>query len=97
MCVFKSGGVNEDLLATNDKQIMFYVDLEDEKIVSKEVVDNKKKGIMPAEDDSNDGDAKLHPVLLNQYPLCKGHSLVLLFAEEGLPQILSDELLGLVL
>lgn len=41
--------------------------------------------------------SKLHPVLINQYPLCEAHSLVLLFAEEGLPQVLSDELLGLVL
>lgn len=42
-------------------------------------------------------DGKLHPVLFNQYPLCDAHSLVLLFAEEGLPQVLSDELLVLVL
>lgn len=39
----------------------------------------------------------LHPVLFNQYPLCEDHSLILLFAREGLPQVLSDELLGLML
>lgn len=36
-------------------------------------------------------------MLFNQYPLCLNHSLFLLFAEAGLPQILSDELLLLVL
>ena len=36
-------------------------------------------------------------MLFNQYPLCKNHSLFLLFAEEGLPQVLSDELLVLML
>jgi hypothetical protein len=38
-----------------------------------------------------------HPILLNQYPICPNHSLFLLFAEEGLPQVLSDELLLLLL
>lgn len=36
-------------------------------------------------------------MLLNQYPLCDNHSLFLLFAQEGLPQVLSDELLILLL
>ena len=47
--------------------------------------------------DSDEQSSKLHPVLFNQYPLCKDHSLLLLFAQEGLPQVLSDELLLLVL
>lgn len=38
-----------------------------------------------------------HPVLFNQYPLCAFHSLFLLFADAGLPQVLSDELLLLML
>ena len=42
-------------------------------------------------------DKKPHPMLFNQYPLCKDHSLFLLFAEEGLPQVLSDELVLLLL
>ena len=42
-------------------------------------------------------DSKLHPLLFNQYPLCTSHSLVLLFAEEGLPQVLSDEIFALML
>jgi len=27
----------------------------------------------------------LHPILINQYPLGLNHSILLLFAEEGLP------------
>lgn len=41
-------------------------------------------------------DPSCHPVLINQYPLGKEHAILLLFAEEGLPQILSDEILGLL-
>jgi hypothetical protein len=37
-----------------------------------------------------------HPLFINQYPLCEQHSLLLMFAEEGLPQVLSDELLLLL-
>lgn len=93
LCVFKSGGVDSDLLEQNDKQILFYLDLEDEKIVSKEDVKS------PAQEDSEEENDRnsMHPMLFNQYPLCKDHSLMLLFAQEGLPQVLSDELLLLVL
>lgn len=38
-----------------------------------------------------------HPILFNQYPICQNHSLFLLFADAGLPQVLSDELLLLML
>lgn len=48
-------------------------------------------------DDEEMASQSKHPVLLNQYPLCQGHSLFLLFAQEGLPQVLSDELLLLLL
>ena len=33
LCVFKSGGVNSDILKQNEQQIMFYLDLENEEIV----------------------------------------------------------------
>ena len=93
LCVFKSGGTDADLLAQNDKQILFYLDLDNECIVDKATANKRLSGQM-SEDDV---DSKLHPIMLNQYPLCKSHSLILLFAEEGLPQVLSDELLLLVL
>ena len=36
LCVFKSGGANVDLLKENDKQILFYVDLDNEEIIEKQ-------------------------------------------------------------
>lgn len=36
LCVFKSGGANTDLLKENNGQILFYVDLENEEIISKQ-------------------------------------------------------------
>ena len=72
---------------------MFYVDLDNEVIVDKSAVDGEKQEDL---DDEEAAQSK-HPVLLNQYPLCQGHSLFLLFAQEGLPQVLSDELLLLLL
>ena len=57
---------------------------------------DKAKG-QTIKDFEDEMETPLHPVLFNQYPLCKDHSLILLFAREGLPQVLSDELLGLML
>ena len=86
LCVFKTGGANSDIVEENQKIVLFYIDLDNEEFVAK---NSKKEEQNP--DSENEG--KLHPVLLNQYPLCKRDSLFLLFAEEGLPQVLSDELL----
>ena len=66
------------------------MDLDNEALVDKAAA---QEGADP--DDEAPGSR--HPVLLNQYPLCPGHSLFLLFAQEGLPQVLSDELLILIL
>ena len=63
LCVFKSGGANTDLLADNEAQILFYVDLENEEVISKEkyLEENKK------DDEDGEGaiDEKPHPMLLN--------------------------------
>ena len=91
LCVFKSGGANSDILKENEGQILFYVDLDNEEIIDR---DKRKKADVD-EDDEIKGE--VHPMLFNQYPLCKDHSLFLVFAEEGLPQVLSDELMVLVL
>ena len=39
LCVFKSGGVNSDILKQNEKQILFFLDLENEEVVNKEEVE----------------------------------------------------------
>jgi hypothetical protein len=74
--VFKSGGVDSDLLEQNANQILCYLDLDNESVVEKE----KALKIQNGDGDSDDQSSKLHPVLFNQYPLCKDHSLLLLFA-----------------
>lgn len=74
---------------------MFYLDLENEMIVNKRPGQEKEEH---KEDETPEQQAEsTHPVLLNQYPVCENHSLVLLFADAGLPQVLSDELLLLML
>lgn len=75
--MFKSGGANTDLLADNEKQILFYVDLENEEIIAKDkYLEDQKQ-----EDGEQEINEKPHPLLLNQYPLCRNHVLFLLFAE----------------
>ena len=74
---------------------MFYVDLENEEIIGKEQFEEQK------EKADEDGEASIgdkpHPMLFNQYPLCQQHSLFLLFAEHSFPQVLSNELIQLLL
>lgn len=96
LCVFKSGAAKgeTDILQENEAQLLFYIDLDNEAIVDKSGGDQK---MQDAEDEDEPAQESKHPVLLNQYPLCPGHSLFLLFAQEGLPQVLSDELLLLLL
>lgn len=91
LCVFKAGDANSDILEKNEKLIMFYVDLENEIIVNKTSEESKDR-----ENEEQVSESK-HPVLFNQYPVCQTHSLFLLFADAGLPQVLSDELLVLML
>lgn len=92
LCVFKSGDGNSDILERNEKLIMFYLDLENEVIVDKKVEPEESKGA----GESGPMESK-HPVLFNQYPTCQNHAIALLFADAGLPQVLSDELLLLML
>lgn len=93
LCVFKQGDTNSDILEKNAKLVMFYLDLENEQIVAQ-----KEEGKEPQLDGSEqEAGETSHPVLFNQYPLSQYHSLFLLFAEAGLPQVLSDELLLLML
>ena len=82
MCVFKSGGggpggKDVDILKENEAQLLFYVDLDNESIVDKSAVDGQGQGDL---DDEEAASESKHPVLLNQYPICEGHSLFLLFA-----------------
>jgi hypothetical protein len=88
--VFKKDTAGSDLIKVNEDKILFYVDLENEEVIAQR---QEKEGERDMEEEL---DASTHPVLINQYPLGKNHAILLLFAEEGLPQILSDEILGLL-
>lgn len=61
LCVFKSGGTNTDIMKENEKQILFYLDLDNESIVDRVSASKRTK--------NDDGDeeiiAKLHPMLFN--------------------------------
>lgn len=91
LSVFKKETAGADLIKVNEDKILFYVDLENERVVVANTKDSDEQADMEEELGSG-----LHPVLINQYPLCLNHSILLLFAEEGLPQILSDEILALL-
>ena len=41
--------------------------------------------------------ASSHPVLIHPFPICREHVLMALFANEGLPQLMSDELFSMLL
>jgi hypothetical protein len=90
--VFKNDGAETGLIEANKDKILFYVDLENEEIISNEKREAEKEDA----DLENEVDSAVHPVLINQFPLGKEHAILLLFAEEGLPQILSDEILELL-
>lgn len=91
--VFKNEGTDADLIKANKDKILFYVDLENEEVVDVEKRDADREEGADLEESVN---SAVHPVLINQHPLGKDHAILLLFAEEGLPQILSDEILGLL-
>ena len=93
LCVFKQGNNNKDsdILVENEAQLMFFIDLENETIVAKDATADEGGDL------EEEIQGSKHPMFLNQYPLCKNHSMFLLFAEEGLPQVLSDELILMVL
>jgi hypothetical protein len=91
--VFKNDGTDSDLIKANKDKILFYVDLENEEIIDVDKRDAEKEEGTNLEQEV---DSAVHPVLINQFPLGKEHAVLLLFAEEGLPQILSDEILDLL-
>jgi len=62
---------------------LFYVDLENEEVIAKEVMEYKKD--YGEEDGEREIGERPHPMLFNQYPLCHSHSLLLLFAEHSFP------------
>jgi hypothetical protein len=61
LCVFKSGGVDSDILEQNEKQILCYLDLDNEGIVDKVTATKQRNADLSEGAESS----KLHPVLFN--------------------------------
>jgi len=91
--VFKNEGTDTDLIEANKDKILYYVDLENEEVID---VDKREAEKEDGDNLEQEVDSSVHPVLINQFPLGKEHNILLLFAQEGLPQILSDEILDLL-
>lgn len=68
------------------------MDLENEAVIEKETQKEKEE----QEEDEMQQVSK-HPLMVSKTSFCENHALFLLFAEEGLPQVLSDELLLLIM
>jgi len=82
-----------DVKITEDN-VLFYVDIENESI--KETLEPSSAEFREEEleEEITQG---AHPIVLNVFPICRKHVLMALFSEQGLPQLLSDELISLIL
>ena len=83
----------------NPKEILFYANLDEESIITKEKIQKDEEDINFDEDQLNDEISKfsLHPVLANISPICKYHSLLPVFPTEELPQVIGSDILVLLL
>ena len=67
-----------DFNKVNRERILFYVDLEDEKIIEKEELgEEQKEGEEQVDQELT---SSRHPVLIHPFPICREHVLLALFA-----------------
>ena len=91
--VFKTFDENAyNFNSVNEKEILFYVDLEEEEIVNDDDADDevslkKKKKISNFKIQNLDAEISesKHPILLNNTPICPRASILALFPKEELP------------
>eukprot|EP00331_Platyophrya_macrostoma_P021806 CAMPEP_0176455772 /NCGR_PEP_ID=MMETSP0127-20121128/30840_1 /TAXON_ID=938130 /ORGANISM="Platyophrya macrostoma, Strain WH" /LENGTH=383 /DNA_ID=CAMNT_0017845501 /DNA_START=16 /DNA_END=1167 /DNA_ORIENTATION=+ len=76
-------------------EILFYVDLEDESIITKDDYENR----MFSGEDADPGKElnECHPIIANISPICPSHSLIALFPKEELPQVIGSDIIVLLL
>ncbi|EWS71121.1 GDP-L-galactose phosphorylase, putative (macronuclear) [Tetrahymena thermophila SB210] len=82
------------------EEILFYVNLDDEIIFTKE--QNKQLDEKNLDEFENNCDKSLnefinHPIIANVSPIAKNHSLITVYPEECLPQVIGQDILSLVL
>jgi len=81
------------------KEILFYVNLDEEAIITKETVSKKEEEIDFEENQLDDEISEFshHPVLVNISPICMNHCILPLFPAEELPQVIGSDILVLLL
>lgn len=81
------------------EEILFYVDLENETIITKEAYEKKKEDEMLEEQNLEDeiSSSESHPILANISPVCPNHFILPLFVQEQLPQVVSSDIISLAL
>ena len=76
-------------------EILFYVDLEEETIVTKDDYENR---MFSGEDSNPEKELnEIHPIMANISPICPTHSILALFPKEGLPQVIGADIIVLLL
>jgi len=79
------------------EEILFYVDLENEEVISTE--EKQKRDAEEGEEalEKEISEDYLHPVIINARPVAPYHLLIPLSIDEGLPQVISLDLINLLL
>ena len=80
-------------------EILFYVDLENEAIVTKEKANEiNEDGMLDGNEMENEiSQSEYHPVLANISPVGPNHALLPLYSQEELPQVVGSDIIMLLL
>ncbi len=80
-------------------EILFYVNLEEEVVITKEDNDKWEQDHLfdEAQLDNEISETENHPIIVNVSPLCPNHSVLPLFPQEELPQTIGQDIIMLLL
>jgi len=81
-----------DFMKANNEKIFSFIDIDNEQIKAS----HSSTGEESEELELNVVEGT-HPLLIPEYPICVDHTILPLFVEQQLPQILSDDLLLLII
>ena len=89
----------------SNKEVLFHINLDEEEIISKENVHAylcqthkiTEKFFDKEEDEEDQIEAHTHPLLINTAPICRYHSLLSMYPDEELPQIVGSDIMLLLL
>ena len=80
-------------------EILFYVNLEEETVIPKEVNDKWEEDHLFDEQqlENEISETENHPIVVNVSPICPNHCLLPLFPQEELPQTIGQDIIMLLL